>query len=143
MKKILFVCTGNTCRSPMAEAVFNKMAKDGGITGYTAESAGISAYEGSPASGNATAVMNETGIDISGHRARNVTREVLESSAAVYCMTEGHAAMLKALFPEYSAKIKILGGGIPDPFGGSINVYRSCRNRLTDALKALLETDLH
>lgn len=139
MKKILFVCTGNTCRSPMAAAMMNKLLADSKLTDIKSECAGIAANPGEPASGNAIAVMREIGIDLSQHRARQTTQKLVDESDAIYTMTETHAAIFKTAFPEAVSKINILGAGIPDPFGGDINVYRSCRDTILAALKKLIE----
>lgn len=139
MRKILFVCTGNTCRSPMAEAMFNKMIKDRNIADVSASSAGIAAYAGSPASENAMAAVKELGADLSRHKARLVTRKLVDESDQIYCMSDSHAKTLKGLFPEAEAKIKVLGGGIEDPFGGDINVYRACRDQILAALNDIIK----
>ncbi|CDZ23277.1 hypothetical protein CCDG5_0133 [[Clostridium] cellulosi] len=139
MKKILFVCTGNTCRSPMAEVLFNKMLKERNITDISASSAGIAAYTGSPASDNAMAAVKELGADLSQHKARLVTRRLIEESDEIYCMSDSHAKALIGLFPEAEDKIRVLGGGIEDPFGGDINVYRACRDQILAALNDIIK----
>lgn len=139
MRKILFVCTGNTCRSPMAEALFNKMIKDENIADVSASSAGIAAYAGSPASENAISAAGELGADLSKHKARLITHKLIDGSDEIYCMSDSHAKALKGLFPEAEKKIKVLGGGIRDPFGGDINVYRACRDQILAALKNIIK----
>ena len=90
---ILFVCTGNTCRSPLAAALARAYGVD-------AQSAGLSAYPGDPASSQAARVARLYGADLSGHRARQVTREMVDQADAIFVMTPGHRAALCALFPQ-------------------------------------------
>ena len=137
MKTILFVCTGNTCRSPMAEVLCNKMLSEAGVTDIKALSAGLAVAEGVPASQNAICAVGELSTDLSAHVSRQVTREMIADCDAVYAMTGSHAAMLKKAFPEFAEKISVLGDGIPDPYGGDIEVYRSCRDNILEALKKL------
>lgn len=139
MKKILFVCTGNTCRSPMAAALMNKLLADSNICDIIASSAGIAALDGEPASENSVKAASEAGADLTSHKARKITREMIKQCSAVYTMTQSHAAMLKSALPEYAAKIKVLGSGIPDPYGGDINEYRNCRDSILAALKIIIE----
>ncbi len=134
MKKVLFICTGNTCRSPMAQAIFNKYCSDNGIDAV-ADSAGIAAANGMPASENSVAVMNEVGVDMSDHSAKPISRPLLESADLIVCMSEGHAEMLKAA--GFSAIV--FGTGIADPYGYAINVYRVCRDKMTDMMPSLVE----
>lgn len=135
--KILFVCTGNTCRSPMAAALMNKLLADAHKTDSEAASAGLAATDGEPASGNAVLAAGELGADLSAHRARRVTRELLEQSDRIYTMTQSHAAMLKSAYPEFAQKTAVLGGGIPDPYGGDIQIYRRCRDSILASLKEI------
>jgi protein-tyrosine phosphatase len=139
MKTILFVCTGNTCRSPMAAALMNKLLAENKITDIIAGSAGIAASEGESASINAIAAAREFGVDLSKHSARQVTREMIEGSDAVYTMSPPHSQGLKATFPEYAGKISTLGSGIPDPFGGDLNIYKVCRDSILAALTILID----
>lgn len=137
-KKVLFVCTGNTCRSPMAQGIFNQICKNRGIAAV-ADSAGIYA-DGSPASENAVLAIKELGIDIDGRKSKSVTCDMIKSADFVLTMSASHK---KALMMDFgnSEKIKTLsefvgeGGDVPDPFGGSIDMYRHCR----DSLKTLIE----
>jgi protein-tyrosine-phosphatase len=135
--KILFVCTGNTCRSPMAEGMFRKMTeKDVGEPIYCM-SAGLAAVQGSPASPNAVKVCRELGVELGGHRARSIGGiGNLDAFDLFVPMTATHAYVLRqAGVPEH--KIYLPYPEIPDPFGGDETTYRACRDALSVALKAL------
>ena len=125
---VLFVCTGNTCRSPMAAGYLaSKKLPD-----VTAESRGLYA-DGSPVSENAAAVMAEAGIDISGHVSKTVTKEDVETADRIICLSPSHKeALLSAgVAPE---KLSVLGGGVSDPFGQGKEVYRVCRDEIFRAI---------
>ena len=130
MKNILFVCTGNTCRSPMAEAIANKFFKERGIAAV-ASSCGIYATDGSEASKNAMAIMkNAYDTDISDHRARIVCEEYLAAADIVIAVTEGHKNHLCAAYPGYADKVYAMGEfgeeccDVDDPYGGSLEIYK-------------------
>ncbi len=132
MKKVLFICTGNTCRSPMAQVIFNRYAEDNGIDA-AADSAGIAAASGMSASENAIIAMKEVGIDLSGHSSKVISRELLNSADLIVCMSEGHAELLKAA--GYSSVV--FGKGIPDPYGYNLDEYRSCRDCMFEAMESV------
>ncbi len=135
-KNILFVCTGNTCRSPMAEALFSKKE----IKNVTVTSAGLCA-DGSPASFQACAVMEELGIDLSQHRSRQITDELVNHAEQILTMTQNHRQMLLAAFPFAAEKISTLGNwagtheDVQDPYGCSVEVYRRCCEQLNDLIE--------
>lgn len=131
---ILFVCTGNTCRSPMAEGYLRSKELDG----ITVISRGL-ASDGSPVSLNSKTAMAEVGIDISGHISRQITDRDIKNADKIICLSPSHrAVLLSAGVPQ--EKLYILGNGISDPFGGDITVYRRCRDEIFAAIDALIKS---
>jgi len=165
MKQILFVCTGNTCRSCMAEAVFNHIvSNDDGLSGnFSASSSGIAAFEGDTASENAISVMKKRmGIDLSNHRARKVDKEQIEKADLILTMTKSQKNALISIYSEAAGKVftlkefaaesKCEDGSEPenhtdvndndtdivDPFGMPIEVYESCAEEIEKAVRSLI-----
>ncbi len=134
--KVLFVCTGNTCRSPMAEGLLKHNCDICDVL-----SAGIHAPDDSPASENAVQVMRQRGIDIGGHRAATVTGSVMQEADVVLTMTGAHKQALQQMFPEAAGKVYTLGEfvdvnmDIPDPYMGNSQVYSAC----ADVLERLIQ----
>ena len=137
MTRILFVCTGNTCRSPMAEAVCNHLARQRGI-GVYACSAGISAFNGMPISQHACDVLKERGIDASGHRSQVITAQLMETADRIYCMSEGHALRIQALFPGKTASV-LCGSGVEDPYGLPLEYYEKTLEQIQRAVEEILD----
>ena len=130
--RLLFVCTGNTCRSPMAEAIARKRVEDLGWRQVEVGSAGVGALHGSPAADGAVRVAAGHGLDLSGHAATYLTAEVAGSADLILTMSAGHLARAEALgHGERAALItsfaagadETRGEGIPDPIGGSDDEY--------------------
>lgn len=134
IKKVIFICTGNTCRSPMAEALFKKLLTDKGITDIEVSSAGLMTADGLPASENSVKAMAEIGMDISAHRSRQLTAEMLNGAVAV-TMTAAQAQMLK----NFTDSVMAMPVEIPDPYGGDLEKYISCREAISAALPEVLE----
>lgn len=143
--KVLFVCTGNTCRSSMAEGIFNRIAKEKGKD-YKATSAGILAYEGLPATDEAVEVLKEEyDIDISHHKSRSIKREYLEDADLVFTMTMMQRKTLVSKYPEFADKIFTLNefagneGDIDDPFGYGKDVYKKTAEELYTSISRIIE----
>ncbi len=130
--KILFVCSGNTCRSPMAEGYLKSL----NLKGIEVSSAGLQVGAFSSVSENSVAAMREIGIDISSHIPRQITREIIENSDKIICMTLTHKAILEAA--GIKAEISVLGSGIFDPYGSEADMYSVCRQQITDEIDRLI-----
>jgi protein-tyrosine-phosphatase/tRNA A37 threonylcarbamoyladenosine synthetase subunit TsaC/SUA5/YrdC len=147
---ILFVCTGNTCRSPMAEALMRKLLADRlnvredelASKGYRVVSAGTGAPRGGAAAEEAEIAVKAYGADLSGHASQPVSMTLVEEADRVYVMTPRHKRDLEEWIPEHAAKIQPLdprGGAVEDPIGGDAAVYRASAKRIHDALKERLK----
>ncbi len=130
---VIFVCTGNTCRSPMAEYYL----KSKNLKEVNVISRGFSA--GQSANPNSITAMNEAGIDISNHISNCITTNEAQNADAIICMTESHKQLLIASGVEQK-RIFVLSGGIADPFGCDIDTYRKCRDNIFDGIDDLIKT---
>lgn len=144
--RILFVCTGNTCRSALADALARKIAVERGLADVEIVSAGTSAWDGAPASDGALLVGMERGLDLSQHRAQTLTRELVRD-----------ATLILAMGPHHLERIEALGGGgkaylltefasrgtearpVNDPIGGELDVYRATADELEQEVRRLFD----
>lgn len=155
MKKILFVCTGNTCRSPMAEAILRELASqsDGNKSLLEAASAGLHAQEGAPMSMHSIDALIEMGIPVHNHKARQLTAALAQQADLILTMTASHLMQICRYLPQEAHKVHTLkafafGSGdnvagadndIQDPYGGTIASYRSCAKEIADCVRLVLE----
>ena len=148
VRSILFVCTGNTCRSPLAEAICRKMLADRlGVgegeleaRGFVVRSAGVAALPGDAASPEAVAAAAELGFDLSAHRSRPVNPELLAGATDVVAMTAAHADLLAYRFPGHGPPVLLSpDGDLPDPFGCDLGVYRECARAIQAQLDRLVK----
>lgn len=155
MLRILFVCSGNTCRSPMAAAFAIDYLAGRQVDNVEVISAGSAAAQGDPASPEAMAVMAEYRLDLSGHRSRRLTREMVEGADLILTMTGHLREDLRHCWPERSGAIFTLkeyaaggtasesGGDVPDPFMQGLERYRDCAADLKPSVTAAIDRFLH
>ncbi len=129
----------------MAEALFR--LRGGSSLGWTASSAGLAASSGHPATSDSVEVMRELGADLSAHRSRPVTADLVRQASWIVAMTEAQTRELEARFPEAAGRVRTLGsfrvgaaGDIPDPIGGSVELYRRVRDLIDAAVADLILT---
>lgn len=144
--KILFVCTGNTCRSALAEGIARREAIERGLIDFDISSAGTSAWNGAPASDGGLLVALEHGVDLSGHRARQLTREIVQENDVILVMGPHHLERAEALGGEGKAHLLTQyaahGSGdraVSDPFGGDLEVYRATYEELEREIKLVFD----
>ena len=139
-RKICFVCTGNTCRSPMAAAVLNHFGRE---KGFTAVSAGLSVFSASGISQNAELALRQRGIEPAEgnrydlHTSRQISEDILSGCDRIIGITQSHAMSLILSYPQYASKIYPMDKDISDPYGGDIDVYLSCLDDIIEAVRSM------
>ena len=147
MKTILFVCTGNVCRSPMAEGWFRHITRGRGD--FQVYSAGIGAVDGQSPTPHAAMAMLEVGIDISEQRSRALTADLVRQADFILCMTHGHVDSIQWMYPwaaektfvlrEFDESVEQYDKDISDPIGSSFDVYEDCRDQIQTGIQSLLK----
>lgn len=144
--RILFVCTGNTCRSALADALARNLVVERGLSDVEVQSAGTSAWDGAPASDGALLVGMERGLDLSQHRAQTLTRELVRDAGLVLAMGPHHLERIEALggggkaylltdFASHGASAR----PVNDPIGGELDVYRATADELEQEVRRVFD----
>ena len=148
LRNILFVCTGNTCRSPLAEGFLKKILREHSLGEMEIGSAGLAALPGSSASSHAVKVALEGSVSLDEHKARLVKAELITKADLIIVMEPGHRQQLLDRYPHVSDKIYLLRHfarygsrerGIPDPYGLNLEGYRFCFDDIKECVESLLE----
>jgi protein-tyrosine phosphatase len=148
-RRIVFVCTGNTCRSPMAEGLFKRRLADRlgcpveelPIRGFMVLSAGLSACSDDPATPESAEILREMGVDLSAHRSRPCSAELIARADDVIAMTRSHLLTLVGRYPVLPGALRLLcgpDGDLDDPIGGGPDVYRKCAQTVNHHVERLL-----
>lgn len=149
MKKIMFVCTGNICRSPMCEYYFQKLVNESGLENdFLISSCGTYANTGESSTINAIESMKKYGVDLNKHRAKNIDDIDIENYDLILCLTLSHKNAVLGLYPSLKGRVYTLKEyihpnekykNIDDPWGFNLNVYNECANEIVNSLDELLK----
>ena len=144
---VLFICTGNVCRSPMAEGLFRDLVEKNDAD-FAVKSAGVGAQDGQPPSENSVRAMQDLGIDITSQRSQMLTAELASEADMIIGMTQGHVEMVNLMYPqaadktfmlrEFDESLPLHEREIADPIGGSYEIYCLCRNQIREGIDSLL-----
>jgi glycine hydroxymethyltransferase len=151
MRKILFICTANICRSPMAEGIWNNLRQSDEFTFLPlAESAGVDGMIGSPPTSQAVSLLKAKGIDIGGHIARQLDRKTLHKATEIVCMTREHRERILGAYPEVKPRVYLLtefrtdspspDPDIADPYRGTSKQYDACFKRLETEISRIAQS---
>jgi len=130
MNKILVVCTGNTCRSPMAEGIIKKIIADNNLKDIEVTSVGLSAYHGDAVSVYSANALEKIGVDIKSHTSKGAMLSDLEEADVIYVMTLHHKNAIIDAYPSVENKIVVMD--IADPFGLDLAAYEQCRDKMLE-----------
>ena len=140
-RRLMLVCTGNICRSPMAERFLRERLKNAGQ--FTVESAGIGALEGKPADDNAVLVMQERGLDLGGHRGRQLDLDLARGFDLLLVMEDSQQRWIEQRMPVLRGRVKRLGHWlnveVPDPYGLPVEAFREARDLIEKAVDSWAE----
>ena len=141
---ITCVCTANICRSPMAEKLLEHAlrAEPVPLNSLKVVSAGVSAVDGEPPSANSVKALDKVGLELKFHHSQQLTRQLVEDSALILCMTESHRYFIDQMFPGHKTDVRLFrglmppeaGDQIPDPYGLSLRAYEACRDSMVEAI---------
>lgn len=147
--EIVFVCTANTCRSPMAAGLFRHAleAQPEPLKSLKISSAGVSVFDRQPANPNSIRAMSKVGVNIENHRSQPLSPSMAESALAFFGMTESHLAMLSLQIEPAPSNAFLMrefigegaGIAIPDPFGMDLSAYEACRDSIVEAIPSLIK----
>lgn len=135
MKNVLFVCTGNTCRSPMAEFILKDVLKKNNISNVVVSSAGLAVRGNDTINKNALQTLKDHGINAEGFVSRQITEGMIDGSDVVLCMTQNHKRFLPQMQKIVTLGEAVGAGDVADPFGYDLSVYNLCYNQLQTAIE--------
>ena len=141
-KRIIFVCTGNTCRSPMAEIILKNKLKLAGVTDIIVSSAGLSATPDSKMSTNSATALKKLGYKPYGFKSKQLTRKMVEKADLVLCMTASHKQYLSGFDNVFTVKEVVGGEDVFDPYGCDLAVYMEVSRIIEDACNIILNNIL-
>jgi protein-tyrosine phosphatase len=148
-RRLLFVCTGNICRSPLAQFLAERLARDAGLP-LSAASAGVEAEIGRGMTPGALRALAARGIKGVNHVARQLDEQMLAEADWTYALTRAHLEIIARRFPAHAAKVSVLreaaglrDGDVEDPYGEADSIYEDCAARIEEALKILIRRSPH